>query len=308
MKKQGAISIVDVLVQLGLAVIAMLVIFIVFSGYKSNLMAAGEKAKCEWSVVMAALSKAGTGGFSEGIPEGCRAKIMNVTMDDLRKKYSLAKTRMALYGGAQYQNVIRTFTPDKADNEAVLNEFAVDKIVADEMVSCWEKVFKGKMPLFDEWWRLYDFPWSKTERNPETAVQNFAGTFGRPPVNCILCAHIKFMPEVINAFKAKPKITSMDEWMLANPVPLTSKDYLNFLAEGQPDVPHYEFSVDANGLAVVYARVNEHAVKGYLQSIPATFGITTPEPKDYNMLFLVPYTQTDIVDPASGIGCTLIID
>jgi hypothetical protein len=311
MDRKGAIIAIDTLIQLAIVLVVFLVVFLgVFPVFQQKLEAAQQTSACEWSVLLSALRKGGSAGIAEGIPEGCHTKIMKVTMDDLKKRQAYARKRIAAYASQpQYQGIVQTFVND---NENTLNEFAVDNIVADEMVSCWDKVYKGKMPLFDEWWRLYTVPWAQTENDPKKAVDTFADSFGRAPVNCILCANIQFDNTVLSTL---PKdINSLEEWMSINPVQRTGTDYLTYILDGQPkqgvlNRQPYRIKMSEQGLAIIYTRVNEQAVIGWLSKIPQWMGITSPptEPSDLNLLYLVPYTQDDIVSQ-KGIGCTLLLD
>ena len=150
---------VQTLIQLAIVAIVLIVVFLgAYPLFSSKLHAAEEKGTCEWAVLLAAVRKAGSLGIAEGVPEGCHAKIKAITTNDLAKKTTFARNRIKAFSKPPYLDKQGTSTAPSflKDDSKIVNLFALDNIIADEMIECWEKVFKGKMPLFDEWWRLYN--------------------------------------------------------------------------------------------------------------------------------------------------------
>lgn len=320
-------AVTTTLVNLVILVVVLLIMFGSFHVFTQQLEKSGEKGKCEWAVLFAAVQKAGSLGLAEGIPEGCKATRRTITMDDLRQKYKYAKQRITAfneqpqYKDAQGRNKVQSFL---TTDEDTLNEFALNNIVANELVDCWTKVFQGKMPLFDEWWRLYDCngeSCTKLEDFVRIAVPLYGlGTvvtgktmFNRAPVNCVICAHIMFDNEIMKYFQGKNKqrIGTMVEWMLNNPVPRTGVSYFDFLKDGQ-FVPEgtsfdfeaeqrYGFDIDQQGIAVLYERINKQQIGQIAQAVIPW----TKTDVDENYLKIVPYTQQAITQQE---GCTFIID
>jgi len=299
---------INTLRDLCILLVVFTIIFLgVFPKFKEKLVEAGEKSKCEWSILLASVQKFGTAGIAEGIPEGCKAKMVSISMKDLEKGQKLAKKRIKEYIDKKEVYKPRFFTNTDQDT---LYEFALDKIIADELVDCWEKVFKGHMPLFDQWWRLYTW-----DTPPETAGQAFKqwyvpGQIHSPPVNCVICSRITFSDDVIDRFRGK-HIVSIEEFLKNNPVPGTNTPYLQYLYEGQtgPDAfkPKYSFSVDEEGLAIMYERINMHKTGEIVKYPLRLIGLASDSP-DINHLVLVPYNQEKITSVDAGEGCTLIID
>lgn len=278
MSRNGEVS---VLVGLSAGLIVLLILFLgVFPAFKSTIERSGEKGQCEWSVLLAALKTTGTLGIVGGIPEGCKARRVTLTEEEVNKKLAFARARLkqiqtdpAYAGTAPYFG-----SPPPGQETQREYEFAVDALIADEMVDCWEKVFKGKLPLF------------------------YAQAFdvGAPPVNCVVCAHIRFEPSVLGKV-SKPSITSLREWMANNKVPRTSQSYLEFLQEGQtkPLGLAYPFIMDSQGVAVLYKHIA-------LPAVGIRTGDIRDEPQEVRSLMLVPYTQDAITGGEQG--CTLVVD
>jgi hypothetical protein len=314
MNRRGALIAVDTLIRLGIMLVVFAVVFLgILPVFQQKLAEAGETSKCEWSILLASVQKIGSAGIAEGIPEGCKAKQVQITMANLEKGQKLAKSRISSY--VADENSKKMYNPQfftDPDSKDQLLEFALDKIIADEMVACWEKVFKGNMPLFDQWWRLYDFPWSKTTEDAGQAFSKWyvPGTMHGPPVNCIICSRITFADDVLKWSGGK-HIASLEEFLKNNPVPRTSTAYLQYLYEGQtgPDAfkPKYSFSVDEEGLAIMYERVNMHKTEETIKFPLRLLGLTS-DVIDINHLVLVPYNQEKITSVDNGEGCTLIID
>jgi hypothetical protein len=88
MNRKGA-DMPGTLVDVAIVVVIFLVLFLaIMPVAQKKLWAAESTSKCEWSVILAAVQKTGSLGISEGIPEGCKAKQITITLDDLKKKHS----------------------------------------------------------------------------------------------------------------------------------------------------------------------------------------------------------------------------
>lgn len=324
--KRGAIIAIDTLIQLGIILIVFLIVFLgLFPGVERKLEAAEEKGKCEWSVMLAAVRKGGSLSIAEGVPEGCKATTRTITMADLRAKHEYARNRLKIITDPdhkEYDPPFSTYFRKQVPSDPkIINEFALNTIIGNEMVDCWTKVFKGKMPLFDEWWRLYNCEGGK----PCSTIEDFAhfaipayGAFKvvsggvektRAPVNCILCAHIMFDNDVKEKI-GTGTVTSFDEWLKINPIPRTSTSYLKFLLDGQSDVSalfgQYSYDITDEGLAILYERVNAHQLSQLPGFEDALTFFDKKVSEDLNYLRIVPYRQEAIVAPQGD--CTFIID
>jgi hypothetical protein len=307
--RRGAIG-VNTLVSLAVLLIVVFVMLGLIPGFTQKLQAAESASTCSWSILLASVQKLGSAGIAQGIPEGCKAIMVNVSMKDLEKNQRLASNRISEFMNKPDIYKSQYFTNT---NKETLNEFALDKILADELVDCWEKVFKGKMPLFDEWWRLYSWKEGNPGSGP-VALQVWNVQVHGPPVNCVICSRITFSDEVISQFKQK-QIISLEEWMSLNPVPRTNTPYLQYIYEGQTGTdlfkpkyrPKYSFVADERGLAVLYQRVNVHGLESAVTTPLKWIGAIPEKTPDLNYLKLVPYSQEAIISQ-DGEGCTLIID
>jgi hypothetical protein len=320
MNRRGALIAVDTLIRLGIVAVIFLVVFLgIFPGVERKLEAAETKGKCEWSILLSAVRKGGTASLAEGIPEGCKADVRTITMKDLDLRF--ARNRLeTIQGQAMYDKTAPYFRSQKI-NDALVEEFALDRVIADELERCWTKVFRGKMPLFDEWWRLYNCRTPEGKSVPCSKIEDFARfaipVYGvwtvfagktdfenRAPVNCVLCSHILFDDEVKKRFGGAP-ITSLREWMANNQVPNTDKAYLEYLTEGQTlqsaifTRGQYDFEVTNDGLAILYERINAQQLGQFLG---ISFGGLT---EDQNFLKLMPYQQ-DLINAPKG-DCTFLL-
>jgi hypothetical protein len=321
--KRGVITLVDALVLLAITVIIILVSTGFLGRFEKKAEAAEEKGECNWAIMSAGLRKAGTLSIAEGIPEGCKTRIVTVTMESIRKHQIYAKNRLeTMRKDKAYESVAAYFLhpPTGVSEEQLVNEFALNRIVAGELEECWTRVWRGKMPLFDEWWRLYDCIDSKSGRSvPCSKLQDFAISaiplygawetitggikFNRVPTNCYKCAHIKFDKEIRNYFN-RP-ITSLREWLAINPMPNSRTSYLEYLMEGQAGLGTlfkmggYTYEVTPEGLAIVYERVNAQQL---VQLTGITF-VGTPE--DQNLLEILQNRQDTLVAPSGK--CTFIL-
>ncbi|MEM4246731.1 MAG: hypothetical protein QXR48_00460 [Candidatus Woesearchaeota archaeon] len=321
MKKQG--EIINALIPLSIAVVFLVVFLSLYPTVEKKLYAAEEKGACEWAVLLAGIRKAGSLSIAEGVPEGCRASRIVIKPEDLRNKVSYAKKRLKTIKSEElYKDTAPYFrdNPEKRSEEQLVYEFALDSIIADQMVSCWEKVFKGRIPIFDEWWRLYNCKKDgKTE--PCSKLEDFA-TFAVPiygiwevvsgklqaqkaPTNCILCSHITFDPQIVQLV-GKTSITSLNEFMSNNPVPHLTKSYMEYIEEGQTvksalfKMGENNFELSDEGIAILYERINA-------QQLGDIAGISIGGIKqDANVLKILQYRQDLIVAPQGD--CTFLLD
>lgn len=317
MKAQIGIDTLVGLAILGLLVVILIVI--VFPTIKEVLIGEGEKGACEWSLVMHSLAKLGDWSL---IPAECRAHRIDIDLKYLDRFTSEAKRRINEYNAnpSKYGPMLADFNdPNKKEQ---LYEWALNKAVAQEMNDCWTKVFKGRLPLFDKWWTLYDFPWRNIDvtdkKHGEKIFHSFLGTFRQAPVNCIVCSRIRFSDDVRRMFAGK-NIDSLDDWLRSNYPRYGGKSYYEELAEGRSELnslftPPYSFSVD-NPLAVLYERIYYyHIADATITKVWETiFGGSTQN--TFNFLKLVPYTQKALINPPvtsgntyQGEGCTFVLD
>ncbi|MBD3361307.1 hypothetical protein GF358_00790 [Candidatus Woesearchaeota archaeon] len=332
---------VDTLIALAILAVALIIIgVLIYPAVKEVLVGAGEKGACEWSLVMHSISK--LGDFSL-VPPECKAHRMEITMDDLEKYHFKAKQRIKEYedNTDKYSEILKYFDDPEDPNQ--LNEWALNLLVAAEMKDCWEKVFKGKLPLFDKWWLMYswdmfgiDIPKIIGRTEPVDTDSALAvwvnllspgvpGTFKvhGPPVNCIICSRIKFSEEVKNFFGNR-EIRSLDAWIRFN-YPLTGgESYYEVIVEGQSPVknvfePRYGAYDVQTPLAVLYERIyaEQEFIKFLHYSwewIDQHIALEPMEHKDMSKVFqldyveVVPYTQEAIIDPIKGEGCTFVLD
>lgn len=310
----------DPLVGLGmLALVAFIVLALIFPEVREVLVGSGEKGACEWSLVLHSLTK--LSDFSL-VPAECRAVRIEVTLEDLKANFKEAKRRIDTYKSdpVKYKDILRYFN-DYSKSDAQLYEWSLNKIVAQEMNDCWDKVFKGQFPLFDEWWKLYSWGSATPPDNRDEAFAMWAPggpirAYG-PPTNCIVCSRIKFSDTVKKQFIdiGKPRITTLDVWMKYNYPRLGGDSYYKLLTEGRSSLTGlfgqpFEYDVDVP-LAVLYEKIYvRQAFFDWLDKAwTAVFGGTRRDATIDN-LKLVPYTQEKLIGPHAngGEACSFVLD
>ncbi len=332
---KSAISI-EAVVELALFALMIAVVFyLVFPVVKEVLVGESEKGTCEWSLVMHSIAKVGDWSL---IPAECRAHRIEIDMNFLDSYKSEAKKRIKQYNAnkEKYVEILPFF--NNPDDEKQIRTWALNRIIAVEMKDCWEKVMKGKLPLFDAWWKFFswdvygkDIVKKPTNREEAFSVWNqllikstgLPGTvklYG-PPTNCIICSRIKFSDDVKNYF-AHRYIPSLNVWLKHNYPATGGKSYYNHIVEGQsqlrnPFIPRYaSYNVDTP-LSVTYEKIYtlrswqdsgiiKRAWQGTLGQVYAV--VNKEHLYELNYVKLVPYTQDDLVDPIKGEGCTFILD
>lgn len=319
--KRAQISVDTFILLAALAFAALVILAIVFPSVRDVLEPEGEKAACEWSLVMHSIAKLGDWSL---IPPECRANRIEITMKDLRKYGREASKRIEVYkeNPTKYEKMLKTF--DDPTDPNIVDEWALNKIVAEEMKDCWEKVFKGRLPLFEKWWRLYSWdPVTGVPENQETAFELWLPLIGTqrfhgPPTNCVICSRIKFSDKVKKEFGSRININSLDLWLKYNYPKTGGKSYYDGLTEGQSELKglftsQYYYSID-EPLAVVYEKIyfDQEIIKKSDQLWKFVFGGDDAQ-YEYNFLKIIPYTQESLIHPpkedgTGGEGCTFILD
>ncbi|MBD3319249.1 hypothetical protein GF342_05050 [Candidatus Woesearchaeota archaeon] len=281
---------------------------------------------CEWSTLLIGITKLGTAGMFD-VPPECKTVYVNVTMADLEAlKYDAEddmleiQRQLAGPNRARWEEIAKIF--NNPTDEQLQYEWALNKIMADQLRNCWQKVQQGKLPLFDSWWNLIDWdlfgisdPPDDYSKQEKWAVQQYAkgtipGTslnlftaYG-PPTFCIYCARVKFSPNVTREVE-KTEITSLAAWMRTHPVrPGDEESYWEYvLDETQKETSStliknnikYTYKIN-EPFAVEFARMNEWGADAFAlpRSVIGKVGEllgyeeSTEENKRANRLVLVP--------------------
>jgi hypothetical protein len=297
------------------AIIALILLLMVFPAFEDLFAAEKEKGACEWSLVMHSLTKLADWSL---IPPECRAHRFEVSLSDLRKEFKQAKKRINVYNKdrVKYKKILTRFKD--ANDEAQLYEWALNKVIAVELKDCWEKVFKGRLPLFDRWWLLYSWgdekpPGAGEEKRAFDLWKIKVGKTHRPPVNCIICSRIRFADDVKGYFGSR-EIDSLDMWLKYNYPEFGSVSYYESLAEGRSHLQgarvYFTYHVDIP-LAVMYEKIYiKHAARTNLGKAWAFVTGGQEEIYEINWLKLVPYTQHNLLGPREqgGESCSFILD
>jgi len=323
-KKKGAIGVQHFIAIAILMISVSVILFGVFPKARQAFGAVTEKGACQWSVVVSGITQF---GGKQMIPIECKAHRIEITNKNLTDAEPAARRRLEViwkddkgkYGGFLTVNGFRE--PGKPNiptkKKQKTREFALNQVVAKEMKDCAEKVWKGKLPLFDRWWQIFECggqPCSTFENFIDSVVpivgivRLVAGAreFKRPPNLCIICSRIKF-DELQNEFPAP--ITSLTEWMSVNYPKLGGESYNKIIYDWQTGItgifkPTYVYSLD-QPLAVVFKYIPVHAMADHIPAIASI--IPGGQKEDISALYIVPYTQKSIIGER-GLECDFILD
>lgn len=329
MKKRGAVGVNTFVMTVAILIALVAFIFIV-PKFTKLMIEAGSTGECQWNVLVSALTRTPGLGF-ENIPVECKARYLDVTLADIQANYGDASDAITMYGKkAAYSEILPFF--NKPDSVSQLAEWSLDKVVADEMVSCWDKVWKGKLPIFDEWWKLVGYK-RESISDEKIAAAEKAGVpvgdadwkwyqyaalwnleFKHPPTFCVVCSRIKLDSAVKTALE-KQNIESLGKWMMSNPVPRTKTDYFSYIMpedlKQSQLFQRKEFPYGtAEPLAVVYQRINIQKVDAVSQDILDAIGLMSSDEKDkqVNKVVLVPYSSVILPYAEGGANCDYVID
>jgi hypothetical protein len=336
MLKKG-IAMVTFLVVL--AMISITVVALSYAVFKILVILGviAPKAVCEWSVVLIGLGKLGTGGVLD-IPPECKTEFVEIKLADLEALESEAAQQIRFYG-QQYQKepraweeIFRVF--NNPDSEQQRLEWALNQKMATELTKCWSKVWKGELPLFDEWWNLVDWNLYGFADKPKDSsdalrylgedVADFGGdsllTVYGPPTFCIYCSRVVIDPQIKTKL-GKNRVTSLTTWLKAKPVrPGSSESLFQFLLnENQRKFPiaqegiDYGYNMDkpqaveflrTNELGATLKGVADTLVDGAKKLFGSPEGEVTPD-RSNSRLVLV--DAVDSIYPLSGQGLDDIV-
>lgn len=318
-KSQGGIP---YLVKLAAIAIVLLAFILIIPSFKNLLYGAVKTGECQWDLLFSALMTQMSLG-KMNIPPECKAEYINVTKADLEEYLNEAAVRIHMYEQRpdKYRLMREAGFKDYKDIDEAYHaqmEWALNNFVADKMLWCWDRVWRGSLPIFDYWYNVVDWTFfglregdydkDELERLDEEDKTQLFEVHG-PPTFCIVCARLKFDKEVQGMFP--DPIKSLNTWMSYNPAPNSEKSYMAELLEGQTfsskiHLPKYEYSVQ-EPLAITYKRINPHVSKKTLSWAGDLLGITE-ETKTINILALSEYDKVVVSMHQGGESCFFVID
>ncbi|HLC33040.1 MAG TPA: hypothetical protein VJJ82_04390 [Candidatus Nanoarchaeia archaeon] len=213
-----------------IAVVAALVIILVviWPVLKTALFDTGQQGVCNWSFLV---SKFGAKVFQD-IPPACQAHRFSVTPALLQQQIPLAEKAIK-----NYQKTLN-IPANQWFSEQNKAEWALDSIMARELVDCSDKVLRGKFTLFQGGWIT-----SKTA--------------------CVICARVTFDNTL--PFQelrlTQGQIGSLDTWLKVNNY--KGSTYYDYLSEGFKTKPVYTQFVYSPKIpyAVIYWESNPSSWK-----------------------------------------------
>jgi len=319
--KKGQMGINEFVIMTALVAI-FIVLLIVLTPIKDALTRTAESSGCQWGLFLSSVTRTPGLGI-ENIPAQCKANRVTVTKNDLDKMYrKKAINAFERYekNQALYPILYEQYSSSKDENQLV--EWELNAFMAEQMRNCWTKVWKGKLPLFDEWWNWVDLDFFnlvegdfKNEKDRakiflgETEYGPILNVWG-PPTFCVLCSRVKFDNEV------KSFVPNVDEriftaWLKGNPIPTQKTvSYYEDILEGQSVndrifFPEYSYDT-SDPQAILYKRVNTHKIGQWAGDILPRYVVGSE--KDYNSLRVSKFE--DIARPSSlgnGEGCYEVV-
>jgi hypothetical protein len=264
-------------------IILILAAFFIILGLTGKIIGimtqSGSEAKCTASAQLSSQTKvAGV----ETVSLDCPMKLVEIKMDDLRAETTKAKKEIERIQSSEKKTGISYFANPDATK---INEFALDKKVAEEMETCWQKLGEGQLELFNAWYNPIttgEISWAK-----------WLPTLKTPPITCVICARIKFDSEIQEKY---PNVQSFDEWLKINTVPKKDITYYDFLIDEVHDqflfTPSWSFQTK-EPIAVVFARMNYDKSKGVLRNVLDNFGVSDlgKAQKGIDALYLIEYSK-----------------
>ncbi|MCF7861145.1 hypothetical protein K9M79_02780 [Candidatus Woesearchaeota archaeon] len=308
-------------ISIFMILIAFIVLLIITGKFSEIYYDIAGSTTCTWSFLTASITK---------IPPECKMKMLEFSEKDLTTE------EMKLYVTEQFKrfNCQGYYNTDDCtqkystvsfsgnlDEKGQMNdkmkEYALDKLMADEIKGCWDMVGHGKVAAFERYWSYMKCPdgdggyrgCTKTEivkqlglaslGEPTSVVQN-------PPRMCIICSRIKFDDSLKAKFTGR--VESLKEMMMYTPVSTVDmKSYYQYVIENDDlnkgiYASEFKYSTD-QPYAVVYSRINKEILVeiasqttnfdglGILKAVGVAAGIPGKLEGDLNAVYLIPYNE-----------------
>jgi len=218
-----------------MALIIVGVLLILVAQMFGSMKGSAEEKLCFANALTNSQIKA-PGGFEVFQLTNCPIINVEVKVKELTKESSYA---------ASYIKKYDTYFTDKN----TIN-YNANKIVAEQMESCWSKLGEGGLSLFDNWDDFF-----KTNKK------------------CVICSVVRFDQDSINRIaqenNGKTTITSLREWLKNHPVPgktpkISYFEYFKDPDYEMPDLLFGEFDYDVSKrFAVVFVRATQSKIEDF---------------------------------------------
>lgn len=226
-------SILVSIIALTFTLVVLLVV--VFPPFRALVLGTSETGQCQFSVLLSSLAKKISFGFGD-IPPACKMKRMTITPDDLERYERLASRTTERFEELGLTKAVSEFP----DTEYGHLKWALHRVIANEMIDCYNKGWRGQMDLKASGW--------------PTDILEETGAY-----LCILCTRIKFDQDLRNLFGAR-RTFYMDTWLKANN--REGKTYYQLITEGVTPffrgfVDQANFNIDKNQAVIFIAGINK---------------------------------------------------
>lgn len=205
-RKKGDISAATlvsiILLVIGFGIVLMFVVRIYYSE-------SVDTSACKESVTLRGLSSAGS-------PYGVAESLVN-----LRCKTQKICITSKMFGGDCTEN----FGNERVSNKKVKNKNGVEKVIADEVLNCWDMTGQGRLSLFSPGWAA-----NLGVRSSQANETNEGTVFS----TCIICSRIAF--DVNSLKKQGIDLGKVDvyEYMMKYKAPGEELSYAQLIAAASP--------------------------------------------------------------------------
>ncbi|MEM4230556.1 MAG: hypothetical protein QXF25_01645 [Candidatus Pacearchaeota archaeon] len=197
-KKKGDIS-AAVIVSILLLIVGFgILLTFILRIYSSDIV---DREVCKESVVLRGISGGAT-------PSGLGANFVN-----LRCKTQKICVTSGLIGGKCEEN----FPQQTVLKKKVKSESAIEKLIADEILACWDMMGQGRLTLFTPGWK----------------AQFGIGT-SDVYSSCVICSRIAFDEETLKSKGINLSKVDVYKYMLTHKVPGKDFSYAQYIAGGSP--------------------------------------------------------------------------
>ena len=311
----AAILVIITVMLLSFVVLAKLDLHII-----SFAKAVAEGGVCAWSAVFASMGKV---SGAETIKIVCPQRFVTITQSEAGKdRKSNFPDEEFLYINKKIPSSLRkklaNWYPayeEKEDKDYM--EYRMNEIMAKEIKHCWNKLGRGDLDLFSDWFSIVEYEEGTLKSDDGKLERFFKKVY---PFNkdvsltkkaCIICSRVRFDDSVKAEFGAdvdpELEITTLPDWMKSHP--LSSYDPTSyyeftldesiisdfFAEEEDKDRLYYKPGDDS---AVVFMRINIHRLVEIASDI-ADFIEEEDHLQAIDSVFIWPYAE--VVDKCDAI-------
>jgi len=315
-KKRALALPAGILVTIIIALVVFVALLRVDKAAIQVMQGVGEDQGCVWSAAIQSLTKI---GGKTTYQLDCPADHLDLEYDDLKAPITKGKLEKLKKWWLGFHNLYtgENGKLDRDEKRRLSVNYNVNQIIANEMRSCWNKLGRGNLNLFDQEWSPVGYEEETFTGDEGFVLKSLKHAkvwdleFKKTEKFCIICSTVTFDKGTAKAVNKvqddfPEQLVSLNFWMEKHPANVFLPkpiSYYEFLLDVNEDLgtltePVYEFRPShETPLAVVFVRANVffvHNLIDWIYSVKQRIindMKTDKTDKGIDFIYLIPYNE-----------------